>query len=169
MARIIIKQGDITRERVDVIVNAANTGLSGGGGVDGAIHRAAGSSVMDECRKIGGCRTGEAVLTAAGELNAKGIIHTPGPVWRGGKKGEEKLLRDSYSNSFRLAAEKGFKSIAFPSISTGVYGYPTEEAAKIAIDEGLKNSAYFDEITYVCFSSRDLGIYQKIYQEIKKK
>jgi O-acetyl-ADP-ribose deacetylase len=169
MARIIIKQGDITRERVDVIVNAANTGLSGGGGVDGAIHRAAGSSVMDECRKIGGCRTGEAVLTAAGELNAKGIIHTPGPVWRGGKKGEEKLLRDSYSNSFRLAAEKGFKSIAFPSISTGVYGYPAEEAAKIAIDEGLKNSAYFDEITYVCFSSRDLGIYQKIYQEIKKK
>lgn len=163
---ITIKHGDITQEEVDVIVNAANTGLKGGGGVDGAIHRAAGSSVMEECRRIGGCRTGEAVITGAGRLKAKKIIHTPGPVWHGGKSGEAELLRSCYAASFRLAAEHSLRSIAFPAISTGVYGYPVEAAARIALEEGLKHKDDLDEIVYVCFSSGDLDIYRKIYSEI---
>lgn len=169
MGTIIIKQGDITREKADVIVNAANTRLAGGGGVDGAIHKAAGPSVMEECRKIGGCKTGEAVITNAGELPAEKIIHTPGPVWRGGNAKEAELLRNCYGNCFRIAREKGFKSIAFPAISTGVYGYPLEEAARIAMDEGIKNRESFDEIVYVCFSKGDLETYQRVYGEIKIK
>ncbi len=161
MGNIEIKKGDIVLETVDVIVNAANTKLSGGGGVDGAIHRAAGPSVMEECRKIGGCPTGKAVMTGAGRLGAKKIIHTPGPVWRGGAKGEEELLRLSYCSCFALAAGHGLRSIAFPGISTGVYGYPPEKAALVALREGLKNSELFDRIVYVCFSDRDLDIYRK--------
>ena len=166
MGKIIIKKGDITKEDVDVIVNAANTGLRGGGGVDGAIHRAAGPSVMEECRKIGSCPTGEAVITGAGKLPAKNIIHTPGPVWHGGRSGEADLLRGSYRNSLTLARENGLRSIAFPAISTGIYGYPLEEATRIAIGEGLAHLGHFDEIRYVCFSQGDLEVYQKVYKEL---
>lgn len=167
MGKIVIKLGDITGEDVDVIVNAANTALLGGGGVDGAIHRAAGPSVLEECKKIGGCRTGEAVITDAGKLRAKKIIHTPGPVWSGGDKNEPELLRNSYKNSFRLARENNLKTIAFPAISAGAYGYPIEEATEIAIDEGLKVRDSFDEIRYICFSQYDLKIYKKVYDELK--
>jgi O-acetyl-ADP-ribose deacetylase (regulator of RNase III) len=133
---ITIKLGDITQEDVEAIVNAANTGLRGGGGVDGAIHRAAGPKVMEECRKIGSCPTGEAVITNAGNLKAKKIIHTAGPVWSGGKKDEARLLRNCYRNSFLLAKKNLLKTIAFPAISTGVYGYPIEGATRIALSVG---------------------------------
>ena len=166
-AMITIEYGDITREDVDVIVNAANTGLRGGGGVDGAIHRAAGPSVMDECRAIGSCPTGKAVITDAGRLKAKKIIHTVGPVWRGGKSSEPELLRSAYENSFLLAKENGLKSIAFPAISTGVYGYPLEEATKIALAAGEKFESDFDEIRYICFSPRDLDVYRRIRNEVR--
>ena len=166
MGRITIRQGDITREAVDAVVNAANTRLAGGGGVDGAIHRAAGPSLSDECRKIGGCKTGEAVITGAGGMKAKKIIHTPGPVWRGGDSGEEKLLRNCYTNCFKLAAGNGLRTIAFPAISAGVYGYPIEEAARIALEEGMKFRDGFDDIVYVCYSRRDLDVYLKIYREL---
>lgn len=162
---IIIKLGDITKEKVDVIVNAANTRLAGGGGVDGAIHRAAGSSLSEECSKIGGCKTGEAVMTNAGRLPAKKVIHTPGPVWHGGTKNEAVLLRNCYKNSFELAKKNGLRTIAFPAISTGIYGYPIEEATRIAIDEGLKYVNEFDEIRYVCFSERDYEVYQRVYAD----
>jgi len=166
MGEILIKRGNIVTEDVDVIVNAANTRLAGGGGVDGAIHHAAGSSVMEECRRIGNCPTGEAVMTGAGDLKASKIIHTPGPVWKGGKKGESGLLRSCYASSLALAVRGGFRSIAFPSISTGVYSYPLEEAATIALQEGLKNSGNFECIVYVCFSDHDLDVYKKIFQEL---
>jgi len=162
---ITIKIGDITQEDVDVIVNAANTGLRGGGGVDGAIHRAAGPTVMEECRKIGACPTGEAVITSAGNLKAKKIIHTAGPVWNGGKKDEAGLLRNCYRNSFLLAKKNLLKTIAFPAISTGVYGYPIEGAARIALSVGREFEKDFDEIRYVCFSQRDFQIYRMIYNE----
>jgi len=161
---ITIKLGDITEEDVDVIVNAANTGLRGGGGVDGAIHCAAGSSVMDECRRIGGCPTGGAVLTGAGDLKARKIIHTAGPVWRGGRRGEAELLKGCYENSLRMAKEAGLRSIAFPAISTGVYGYPIEEATRIALAAGRKYEKDFEEIRFVCFSDRDLEVYQRLWR-----
>lgn len=168
MGNILIKKGDITTEAVDVIVNAANMRLAGGGGVDGAIHRAAGPSVMAECKTLGGCRTGEAVITGAGNLVSKNIIHTPGPVWRGGSKGEAELLRNCYMNSFRVARENGLRSIAFPAISTGVYGYPVEDATRIAIEEGIRNKGDFEQIVYVCFSDSDCEVYRKIYEELTK-
>ena len=166
MGEIIIKQGDITQEYVEVIVNAANTRLAGGGGVDGAIHKAAGSSVMDECKKIGGCKTGKAVITNAGNLNVKKIIHTPGPIWYGGVSREEELLRGCYRNSLALAIENGLKSIAFPSISTGIYGYPIDKASEIAVFEGMKVVDKFDKIIYVCFSSQDHKIYEETYKKL---
>ena len=169
MGKITIKQGDITDLDVDVIVNAANTRLAGGGGVDGAIHRAAGPSVLEECSKIGGCKTGEAVVTGAGNLNAKKIIHTPGPVWHGGGSNEAELLRNSYANSFEQAINNGLESIAFPAISTGVYGYPIADAAKIAIEEGLKFHENFDEIIYICFSMGDCEVYKRVYEDLMKK
>lgn len=159
---ITIKLADITREDVDAIANAANTSLLGGGGVDGAIHRAAGPSVLAECRKIGGCKTGEAVITNAGNLKAKKIIHTPGPVWRGGKSGEALLLTNCYTNSFALAKKYGLKTISFPAISTGVYGYPIEEATQIAISVAKKFEKDFEEIRFVCYSKKDLEIYLKV-------
>lgn len=159
---ITIKLGDITKENVDAIVNAANTKLCGGGGVDGAIHRAAGLSVLKECLRIGGCPTGEAVITNAGNLKAKKIIHTPGPVWKGGHKGEAQLLKKCYENSFFLAKKNKFKTIAFPAISTGVYGYPIQEATKIALIEGRAFEHDFEEIRYICFSEDDLAIYEKV-------
>ena len=169
MGQIIIKQGDITLEEVDAIVNAANTGLKGGGGVDGAIHRAVGPSVMEECRTIGGCKTGEAVITGAGVLSVKKIIHTPGPVWKSGNKGEPEQLRNCYLNSFKLAKDNGLNSIAFPAISTGVYGYPLEEATMIAISEGFKWQDKFDKIVYVCFSQGDYEAYKRIYEQLVKR
>ncbi len=163
---ITVKMGDITQEDVDVIVNAANSGLRGGGGVDGAIHRAAGPSVMKECRIIGGCKTGDAVITNAGNLKAKKIIHTVGPVWRGGKSEEAELLRSAYERSFSLAKENGLRTIAFPAISTGVYGYPIEEATRIALAAGKKFESDFDEIRYICFSRQDLDVYRGLAQEL---
>lgn len=164
---ITVKQGDITKEDVDIIVNAANTRLAGGGGVDGAIHRAAGPSVMAECRVIGGARTGEAVITNAGNLKARKIIHTPGPVWCGGGKGEAELLKNSYENSFLLAKRHNLRTIAFPAISTGVYGYPPEEATRIALNAGKRFENDFKEIIYVCFSEKHTEIYKRILNELK--
>jgi len=166
MGKIVIKQGDITQEVVDVIVNAANTTLRGGGGVDGAIHRAAGQTVLEECVKIGGCDTGDAVMTNAGRLKAKRIIHTIGPVWNGGKKREPELLRGCYRNSFKLALQENLRSIAFPAISTGAYGYPIEPAAEIALEEGLHFENDFDEIRFVCFSQPDLNVYKEVFDKI---
>ncbi|MDP8299026.1 MAG: macro domain-containing protein [Candidatus Tantalella remota] len=167
MGKIVIKQGNITTEKVEAIVNAANTRLAGGGGVDGAIQAAAGPSVLEECKRIGRCRTGEAVITEAGELYTKKIIHTPGPVWNGGKSGETELLRSCYENSFEIARSNGLKTIAFPAISTGVYRYPLEEATKIAIRTGMEYIDDFDEIVYVCFSPGDFEVYKRIYEELK--
>lgn len=162
---ITIKLGDITKEDVEVIVNAANSGLRGGGGVDGAIHRAAGPGVMEECRKIGGCPTGSAVITNAGNLKAKKIIHAVGPVWHGGKRGEPELLKSAYESSFKLAIKHNLKSIAFPAISTGVYGYPVQEAAEIALQAGKKYENNFEDIRYICFSQADLEIYQHCFDK----
>lgn len=162
---ITIKQGDITQEDVDAIVNAANEGLRGGGGVDGAIHRAAGPSVMEECRKIGRCPTGSAVITNGGKLIAKKVIHTVGPVWAGGKENEPALLESAYRTSLELAKKNKLKSIAFPAISTGIYGYPIEEATLIALNVGKKFEKDFDEIRYLCFSQKDLEIYQRVWEK----
>jgi len=159
---ITIKLGDITQEDVEVIVNAANTGLRGGGGVDGAIHRRAGPSVMEECRRIGRCETGDAVITNAGQLKARKIIHAVGPVWHGGGKREARLLKSCYEKSFLLAKKNGLRSIAFPAISTGAYGYPIEEATKIALSVGKKFEKDFNEIRYICFSERDFEVYKRM-------
>src|SRR6187549_3916171 len=136
--KIEIFKGDITKVTVDAIVNAANTSLLGGGGVDGAIHTAGGKAILDDCRKIiakqGGCKVGEAVITTAGNLKAKFVIHTVGPVWNGGQKNEPKKLTDCYKNSLQLAVDNNCRTVAFPCISTGVYGYPLKEAAKVAVE-----------------------------------
>jgi O-acetyl-ADP-ribose deacetylase (regulator of RNase III) len=165
---ITIKQGDITKEDVEVIVNAANTGLRGGGGVDGAIHRAGGPSIMEECCSIGGCKTGDAVITSAGRLKAKKIVHAVGPVWRGGNKEEGELLRSCYEKSFLLAKKHNLKTIAFPAISTGVYGYPIEDATRIALSIGERFEGDFDEIRYICFSERDFEVYNRIRKDMNR-
>lgn len=162
-SRLKIIQGDITTLNVEAIVNAANQSLLGGGGVDGAIHRAAGPELLAECRTLHGCRTGEAKLTKGYKLPAKYVIHTVGPIYRDGHHGEPELLADCYRHSLQLAEEKGIRSVAFPSISTGVYDYPIEEAAQIALHEIL---AFLDrhpdmqEVIMCCFSRRDYDIYQ---------
>jgi O-acetyl-ADP-ribose deacetylase len=164
--RVVLKRGDITRESVDAVVNAANSGLLGGGGVDGAIHRAGGPSILEECREIrarqGGCPTGEAVITGAGNLDARYVIHTVGPVWQGGGAGEEDLLRSAYRNSLALAAEHEARTVAFPSISTGAYGYPIKRGARTAI-QAVKDWAggnpLPEEVRFVLFSQADLEVY----------
>ncbi len=165
MNRLSIVKGDIVRMKTDAIVNAANTSLLGGGGVDGAIHRAAGEDLLKECITLGGCNTGEAKITKGYKLNAKYVIHTPGPIWRGGNKGESELLANCYKNSLSLAKENGVKSIAFPSISTGVYRFPVEKAAQIAIREissFLKTDDTFEKIVIVCYDEDTLKTYKSI-------
>ena len=160
---IRIWQGDITTLAVDAIVNAANRTLLGGGGVDGAIHRAAGSGLLDECRQLGGCPTGEARLTAGYNLPARHVIHTVGPVWRGGGDGEPELLAGCYRNSLALAEEAGCRTVAFPSISTGVYGYPADLAAPLAVDTVATFAARrVREVVFCCFSTNDLERYRAL-------
>jgi len=162
-------KGDITKLKIDAIVNAANNGLFGGGGVDGAIHRAGGKEIDDQCKVIrerqGGCKTGEAVITTGGDLEAKYVIHTVGPVWNGEKSGAEEFLSNCYKNSLNLAVEKNIETIAFPCISTGIYGFPKDLAAEIAISsiiEFLKGNTSIKKIIMVCFENESFKIYKKL-------
>jgi O-acetyl-ADP-ribose deacetylase len=164
-------KGDITKIKADAIVNAANSSLLGGGGVDGAIHRAGGPAILEECRAIrakqGGCDTGEAVITTAGQLPAKYVIHTVGPVWNGGNKNEPELLANCYRNSLQLAVENGVKSIAFPNISTGIYHFPKPEAAEIAIETVQRFMATdnsLEEVFFVCFDDENYNLYKEFLQ-----
>lgn len=170
---VVLKQGDLTKESADAIVNAANSSLLGGGGVDGAIHRAGGPAVLEECKQIrarqGGCPTGEAVITTAGKLPAKKVIHTVGPVWHGGSRNEPALLANAYRNSLTLAVAHGLKTVAFPSISTGAYGYPVDQAARVALQtvrEFLKKDTSLTQVAFVLFDARTLDAYREAAEEV---
>ncbi len=168
LEKIEIIQGDITRIKADAIVNAANNSLLGGGGVDGAIHRAAGSELLAECKTLGGCPTGEARITKGYKLPAKYVIHTVGPIYSGSVK-DSTLLAQCYKNSFKLAAEKNVKTIAFPAISCGIYGYPIEDACKIALDitcNYLKENSFLEKVIFVLFSKADEMVYRKRLEQI---
>jgi O-acetyl-ADP-ribose deacetylase len=162
--RLFVEEGDITKQHVDAIVNAANTTLLGGGGVDGAIHRAAGPALLEECREAGGCPTGQARITRGYRLPAKWVIHTVGPVWHDGARREDELLANCYRSCFALVERHGIRTIAFPSISTGAYGFPMERAAAIAVRETkdfLNRNQFVESIVLVCFGQRALEIYLK--------
>ncbi|EMU6535584.1 O-acetyl-ADP-ribose deacetylase [Escherichia albertii] len=168
-SRIHVVQGDITKLIVDVIVNAANPSLMGGGGVDGAIHRAAGPALLDACLKVrqlqGDCPTGHAVITLAGSLPAKAVVHTVGPVWRGGEQNEDQLLQDAYLNSLRLVVANGYASVAFPAISTGGYGYPRAAAAEIAVKtvaEFMTRHALPEQVYFVCYDAENAHLYERL-------
>jgi len=164
-----LTEGDITQENTDAIVNAANKSLRGGGGVDGAIHRAGGAKILEECVKIGGCETGEAVITTGGNLKAKYVIHTVGPVYRDGLHGEPELLKNAYANSLAVASSNGLKSIAFPSISTGAYRYPLEDAAEIALKTAvhyLKEHEDIEIIRFVLFGEKAFDVYRKKLKQL---
>ncbi|HEV3084773.1 MAG TPA: O-acetyl-ADP-ribose deacetylase [Gemmataceae bacterium] len=166
--RLMIVQGDITKQDVDAIVNAANTSLLGGGGVDGAIHRAAGPALLAECRTLNGCSTGQAKITRGYNLPARHVIHTVGPVWQGGQHGEDELLASCYRSTFALADRHGLRSIAFPSISTGAYRFPIGQASRIAVSEieqFLQANAGFEKVVVVCFGQDVYTRYQEIIAE----
>lgn len=168
--KVEVIKADITTIEVDAIVNAANSSLLGGGGVDGAIHRKGGKAILDECIKIrerqGGCPTGEAVITTAGNLPAKYVIHTVGPIWNGGKKDEDQLLQNCYFNSLSLAIENNCKTVAFPSISTGVYHFPKDRAAKIAVEtvQHFKQQELLDKVIFVCFDDENYELYKTLLE-----
>ncbi len=171
-AKVSLICGDITEQDTDAIVNAANTGLLGGGGVDGAIHRAGGPRILDECGKIrtsrGGCPVGEAVITTGGNLRARFVIHTVGPVWRGGNGGEDQLLASAYRNSLRAATENGIRTIAFPSISTGVYGFPFSRASRIALETVsgfLIGGSSLEEVRFIVYSHEDFDEFSLLFRE----
>jgi O-acetyl-ADP-ribose deacetylase (regulator of RNase III) len=167
--RLAVVEGDITRQSVEAIVNAANTTLLGGGGVDGAIHRAAGPELLAECRTLGGCATGQAKITKGYRLAAKWVIHTVGPVWRDGKRGEEELLASCYRSCFTLVEQHGIRTVAFPSISTGAYGFPMEQAARIAVTEAksfLERNTTVEKILLVCFGRNPFDIHVHAVNEI---
>ncbi|MBS1688181.1 MAG: O-acetyl-ADP-ribose deacetylase [Bacteroidetes bacterium] len=171
-ARIELVQGDITKLEVDAIVNAANTSLLGGGGVDGAIHRAGGKAILEDCIKIrnqqGGCKVGEAVITTAGNLPASYVIHTVGPVWNGGQRSEHDLLANAYRNSLARAEELKAKTVAFPNISTGIYHFPKDRAAQIAIDtikQFLEQNQTIEKVIFVCYDAENHSIYNKLLNE----
>lgn len=170
--KLEVQQGDITKVETDAIVNAANSSLLGGGGVDGAIHRAGGPAILEECKQIrarqGGCPTGEAVMTTGGNLPARYVIHTVGPVWHGGDKDEPELLAKCYENSLRIASDKQLRSIAFPNISTGVFGYPKDKAAQVAVqavkDYLHQHDTSLQQVVFVCFDAEN----RKLYEEMLK-
>lgn len=167
--RIELVRGDITRQATDAIVNAANSSLLGGGGVDGAIHRAGGPAILAECRALGGCRTGDAKITTGGRLPARHVVHTVGPVYRDGRGGEPELLASAYRRSLEVAAAHGLRSLAFPSISTGAYGYPVRDAARIALTtvaDYLRGHAEVELVRFVLFSESDLAVYQEAAREV---
>lgn len=174
-AKLKLVQGDITEQATDAVVNAANPSLMGGGGVDGAIHRKGGPKILEECKKLratrypSGLPTGEAVITSGGNLKARFVIHTVGPVWRGGKEGEPELLAKAYKSSLRVAVEKGLKTVAFPSISTGAYGYPIEEASKVALRavvEFLEEEDKLEEVIFVLYTSSALQVFEENAREL---